>query len=175
MSQNRVAAFLAAAPPAIVDHHCLVRNQEESRAASTLQAWIAIHMKRLCFLQRYLLCLLIFNLAACSTMQPVSVESAMQNPNPRGVDYGSLVEVKTLDNRTVKFRVTDMNENGLGGSKGFYAYEDMKSLRVDTPSSQSSDETWAWVLGALGVIALIAVVANADSVSVCSPSPCPEP
>jgi hypothetical protein len=134
-----------------------------------------MRMKRHFFLQRYLLCLLIFNLTACSTMQPVSIESAMQNPNPSGIDYGSLVEVKTLDNRTVKFRVTDIGDDGLGGSKGFYAYEDMRSLRVDTLSSQSSDETWAYVLGALGVIALIAVVANADSVAICSPSPCPEP
>ena len=135
----------------------------------------SMSLKSASFVRRYLMCLLIFNLAACSTMQPVSVENAMQNPGVRGIDYGSLVEVRTLDNRTVKFRVTDINEEGLGGSKGFFRYEDMKSLRVDTPSSHSSDETWAWVLGALGIIALIALVANADSVSVCSPSPCPQP
>jgi len=124
---------------------------------------------------RYLLCLLLFNLAACSTMQTVSVESTMQNSSARGIDYGSLIEVKTLDKRTVKFRVTDMNKQGLGGSQGFFRYEEMKSLRVENPSQGSSGEAWAYVLGALGIVALIALVANADSVSICSPSPCPQP
>ena len=30
------------------------------------------------------------------------------------------------------------------------------------------------VLGAIGIVALIALAANSDSVKVCSPSPCPE-
>ena len=108
-------------------------------------------------------------------MQPVSIEGAMQNSVARGVDYGSLVEVRTLDNRTVKFRVTDITPQGLGGNAGFYRFEEMKSLRVDQPGSGNSDKTLSYILGALGIIALVALVANADSVSVCSPSPCPEP
>jgi hypothetical protein len=108
-------------------------------------------------------------------MQPVSIEGAMQNSTARGIDYGSLVELKTLDRRTVKFRVTDITEEGIGGNQGFYRYEDMKSLRVENPYSNNSDETLAWILGALGIAALIALVANADSVAICSPSPCPQP
>jgi len=127
------------------------------------------------FLKRYVLSLLLLNLAACSSMQPVSVENAMQNDSARGIDYGSLVEVKTLDRKTIKFRVTDITQEGLGGNKGFYRYEDMKSLRVENPSSNNKDSTLAWILGVLGVAALIALVANADSVSVCSPSPCRQP
>jgi hypothetical protein len=127
------------------------------------------------FAKRYILSLLLLNLAACSSMQTVSVESAMQNSSARGIDYGSLVEVRTLDRRTVKFRVTDITEEGLGGSKGFYRYEDMKSLRVENTASDSGDHTLAWVLGVLGVAALVALVANADSVTICSPSPCPQP
>lgn len=127
------------------------------------------------FLERYLLSLLVLNLAACSSMQPVSIENAMQNARARGIDYGSLVEVKTLDRKTIKFRVTDITQDGLGGNKGFYRYEDMKSLRVENPSSNNKDNTLAWILGVLGVAALIALVANADSVSVCSNSPCPQP
>jgi hypothetical protein len=115
--------------------------------------------------------LLVLNLAACSTLQPVSIESAMQYSPPRGIDYGSLVEVKTLDKRTVKFRVTEISDEGLGGKQGFYRFEDMKSLRVDNPGKKG--DTTAYILGALGVIALIALVANADSVTICSPSPCP--
>ncbi len=124
------------------------------------------------FLKRYILCVLLFNLAACSSMQTVNVEQAMQNPSPRGIDYGSLVEIKTLDKRSAKFRVTDMTEEGLGGSKGFYRYEDMKSLRVENKNSNNKDDTLAWVLGILGVAALVALVASSDSVAVCAPAPC---
>lgn len=124
------------------------------------------------FLKRYVLCVLLFNLAACSSMQTVNVEHAMQNPSPRGIDYGSLVEVKTLDRQSAKFRVTDITEEGLGGSKGFYRYEDMKSLRVENTNSTNKDATLAWILGILGVAALVALVANSDSVAVCAPAPC---
>jgi hypothetical protein len=89
------------------------------------------------------------------------------------VDYGSLVEVKTLDHRTSKFRVTEMTEDGLGGNSGFFRFEDMKSLRVENPAAKNNDSAWTYVLGALGIAALIVLVANADSVKVCSPSPCP--
>ena len=106
------------------------------------------------FLKRYLLSLLLLNLTACSSMQTVDVGSAMQNANARGIDYGSLVEVKTLDKRTVKFRVTDITDEGLGGKPGFYRYEDMKSLRVDNPAANNN--TLNYILGALGVAALVA-------------------
>lgn len=108
-------------------------------------------------------------------MQPVSVERAMQQPTPRGIDYGSLVEVKTLNRRTAKFRVTDITPEGLGGSPGFYRYEDMKSLRVQNENAMSSDNTWEYILAALGIVGLVAIILNADSVSVCSPGPCPQP
>jgi hypothetical protein len=127
------------------------------------------------FLKRYLLSLLLLNLAACSSMQTVNVENAMQNSTARGIDYGSLVEVETLDKRTVKFRVTDITAEGLGGKQGFYRYEEMKSLRVENPVAKNNDNTLTYILGALGVIALVALVASADSVAICSPSPCPEP
>ena len=129
------------------------------------------------FIIRYLLCLVLFNLAACTTMYPVSVEQAMQQPQPSGVDYGSLVEVKTLDRKTAKFRVTEMTPEGLGGSLGFFHYQDMQSLKVENPNRQHRDssETWAYVLGLLGVIGLIVLAANSDSARICSPSPCPTP
>ena len=123
------------------------------------------------FFKRYLLGLLVLNLAACSTLQPVDIESAMQYSPPRGIDYGSLVQVKTLDKRTVKFRVTEITDEGLGGKQGFYRFEDMKNLRVDNPGK--NDDTLTYILGALGIAALIVLVASADSVTICSPSPCP--
>ena len=127
------------------------------------------------FLKRYLLSLLLLNLAACTSMQTVNVESAMQSTKVRGVDYGSLVEVKTLDKRTVKFRVVDITREGLGGNQGFYRYEDMQSLRVENPNAKNNDNTLSYILGTLGVIALIALAISSDSVAICSPSPCPEP
>ena len=133
-------------------------------------------MNRMKFFRHYLLALLVFNLAACSSMQSVNVESAMQHSPPRGVDYGSLVEVKTLDKRTAQFRVTAINADGLGGGDSFYRYEDMSSLKVERPENQNKgSNATAIILGILGAAALVFLVANADTVVVCSPSPCDPP
>lgn len=126
------------------------------------------------FIKHYVLAILVFNLAACSTLQEVSVENAMRNTKPSGVDYGSLVEVRTFDKQTAKFRVTVMNADGLGGSKAFFRYEDMASLKVEGPKS-SGEDTWMIIGGILGAAALIWLIASADSVKVCSPSPCSNP
>jgi len=124
------------------------------------------------FLKHYVLSILLVNLVACSSLQPVSIESAMQNSSARGIDYGSLVEVKTLDHRTSKFRVTEMTDDGLGGNAGFFRFEDMQSLRVENPAANNGDG-WTYILGAVGIAALVFLVANADSVTACSSSPCP--
>lgn len=131
-------------------------------------------MRQRRFVCRYLLALLLFNLTACSTMQAVSVENAMRHSPPPGVDYGTLVEIRTLDDRTVKFRVTDISPEGLGGQAGFFRYEDMKALKAERPD-RSQGNAVAYIMGALGVAALIALIANADDVRVCSPGPCPPP
>jgi hypothetical protein len=126
------------------------------------------------FLARYLLALLLFNLAACSSMQTVGVEQAMNYSPPRGVDFGSLVQVRTLDHKTAKFRVTEITDSGLGGKPGFFRYEDMESLKVEQTSS--GQVNWGAIIGAiLGVAALVFLIDNADSVSVCSIPPCPRP
>jgi len=126
------------------------------------------------FIRYYLLALLVFNLAACTTLQSVSVENAMKNSPPRGVDYGSLVQVKTFDKQTAKFRVTVINADGLGGSQNFFRYEDMASLKVEAPKNNSND-TWMIIGGILGAAALVILISSADSVSVCTPSPCDRP
>ena len=126
------------------------------------------------YIKHYLLALLVFNLIGCSALQPVSVENAMKNSPPSGVDYGSLVQVTTLDKHTAKFRVTVINGDGLGGSENFYRYEEMASLKVERQKSKNND-VWPIVLGVLGVAALVFLVANADSVKVCSPTPCDRP
>lgn len=126
------------------------------------------------FIGRYLLCLLLLNLAACSTMQTVNLQRAVQTSNARGVEYGRMVEVKPIDGRKVKFRVTEITDEGIGNGDGFYRYSDMESLKVENPDSNATEDTLTWVLGAIGIAALIALAVNSDSVSVCSPSPCPE-
>lgn len=130
-------------------------------------------MKR--FTARYILSLLLLNLAACSTMSTVNLETTMQTEHARGIDYGSLVEIRTLERRTVKFRVTDITAEGLGGKPGFFRFEEMKSLKVENPHNKSGETALNVVLGVLGVAALVALVANSDSVKICSPSPCPTP
>ena len=125
-------------------------------------------------LARSVLVLLLLHLTACTTMQPVNIQRAMHSNKVRGVDYGSLVEVRTLDRRTVKFRVTEMTQEGLGGSPGFFPYADMQSLKVESAGADSS-EVWGYIFGILGFAALVVVVANADNVAICSPGPCPEP
>jgi len=129
------------------------------------------------FLRNYLLALLFFNLAACSPMQTVSVEEAMNSSPPRGVDYGSMVVIKTLDKRSAKFRVTVINADGLGGTSGFYRYENMSTLKVENQQEKKNKENnvASYILAAIGVVALVFLVGSADSVRVCSPGPCPEP
>jgi hypothetical protein len=126
------------------------------------------------FLARYLLCLLLLNLAACSTMRTVDLQRAVQTSNARGVEYGRLVKVEMLDGRSARFRVTEMGDQGIGNGEAFYRYAEMESLKVEDPNSNARESTATWILGILGVIALVALVANSDSVRVCSPSPCPD-
>ena len=123
---------------------------------------------------RYLLSLLLLNLAACSTMQPVNLENTLQTSHARGVDYGSLVDVRLLNGDPAKFRVTEMGPAGIGGKPGFYRFEDMRSLKVENPHADSGETALNWILGIIGVAAFVALIANSDSVRVCSPSPCPE-
>lgn len=125
-------------------------------------------------LARGLLSLLLLNLAACSTMQPVDLERTVQTNQARGVDYGSLVEVRTLDGARATFRVTEIGPAGIGGKPGFFRYEDLRSLKVENPSVDRGETALNWILGILGVAALVALLANSDSVRVCSPGPCPE-
>jgi len=97
----------------------------------------------------------------------------MRGQLPHDLDFGSLVEVRTIDGRISKFRVTEMNAGGLGGSPGFFWYDDMQSLKIDRPAQ--NHDVAGIVLGVLGVAALVWIVGNADSVRVCSGTPCPGP
>lgn len=94
----------------------------------------------------------------------------MRGHPPHGLDFGSLVEVRTLDGRMAKFRVTELNAGGLGGNAGFFWYDEMETLKVEQAGADT--DAAAIILGVLGVAALVWIVGNADSVAVCSMSPC---
>ena len=130
-------------------------------------------MNKTFFTRNYLLAVLLFNLSACSYMQTVDVQSAMRYPPPTGIDIGSLVEVQTLDDRRLEFRVTEVTKLGLNGKYGFVAYENMAQLKVDT-SRKNEGKAVEYILGALGFIALLALIDSADTVHICSQPPCGE-
>jgi len=129
------------------------------------------------FIKNYILALLVFNLLACSSMQPVSIETAMRSSKPAGVDIGSMVLVKTLDKQSEKFRVTEITPEGLGGTSGFIRYADMHSLKVDNPRYKEAKQKEAGMIlvGILAIAGLVFLIGNADHVRVCSPEPCPHP
>ena len=120
---------------------------------------------------RLILALLVFNLAACSSMQPVRLHHLGTDETPPGVQRGDRVEVVTRDKEKFEFTVEQINAAGLGGKFGFIPYEKMRSLKVHRPGTGEPDLTWLWAI--LGLAAVIALIASADSVSVCSPGPCP--
>lgn len=116
------------------------------------------------------LALLVLNLAACSSWQTVDVTPGVQGFTPFGVDVGKLAKVTTLEGRKAEFRITEMNDTGIGGSEGFFRYDQMRSLQLDAPG-EGSDKALSVFLTILGLAALVALIANADSVRACSP-PC---
>jgi hypothetical protein len=123
-------------------------------------------------MKRLFLTLLIPLLAACSSMQPVSVHDLADAEAPAKIVIGDRVEVITKDSEKFEFTVKEINAIGLGGKFGFIPYEKMRQLRVRRPGSDSDDGLeWLWAV--LGAAVVIAVIASADSVSVCSPGPCP--
>jgi hypothetical protein len=107
-------------------------------------------------------------------MQPVRVSDLQGNPAPAEVREGDRVEVITRDNEKFEFSVTEQNELGLGGKFGFIPYERMRALSVRQPGGHSENAAY-WIGALLGVALFVALIANADSVSVCSPGPCPGP
>lgn len=121
-------------------------------------------------MKRALLALLIPLLAACSSMQPVRISDIESGRAPDEIIIGDRVEVVSRDGEKFEFAVTELNEIGLGGKFGFIPFQNMRRLSVRRPGS-GADLTWLW--GILGVALVVAIVSSADTVSVCSPGPCP--
>jgi len=122
-------------------------------------------------MRHFLLSLLILHLAACSSMQPISVQNVQSQGEASGLYVGDEVEIITNNSEKLNFAVTDITSDGVGGKFGFIPYPDIRSLKVKRAGS-SDDSSLTWLWAALGIIAVGAIVASADFVSVCSPAPC---
>ena len=110
-------------------------------------------------------------LAACSSMQTVTIRDVEGVTAPAELGIGDHVEVTTRGREKFEFAVREINESGLGGTFGFIPYENMSRLRVRRPGSDANDLTWLWAILAVATAAVL--ISNADSVAVCSPGPCP--
>ena len=104
-------------------------------------------------------------------MQPVNVSDLANEEAPAEIQVGDRVEVISRDGEKFEFTVTEINAIGLGGKFGFIPYQNMRRLSVRRPGSDPDDLVWLW--GLLGAALFVAIIANADSVAVCSPGPCP--
>jgi len=121
----------------------------------------------------FFLALLMLHLCACSSMQPVSVHDLRGHETPAEIRVGDRVEIITHAGEKFEFTVAEINSLGLVGQFGFISYDQMRRLRVRRPGSSAEDLTWLWAV--LGVAAAILLIANLDSVTACSPGPCPSP
>ena len=123
-------------------------------------------------MKQLILALLLLNLTACSSMQAVSIQD-LENPDiPSEIQHGDRVEVITNDSEKLEFAVTDITTEGIGGRFGFIPFENIRRLRVQG-SAQAADGGATWIWGVLGAAALVALIVSADSVYICSGTPCP--
>ena len=123
-------------------------------------------------MKQFILALLLLNLSACSSMQTVSIQNLEDPAIPSEIQHGDRVEVITQDSEKMEFAVTDITTEGIGGKFGFIPFDNIRRLRVQRPTGGSGQSaTWIW--GVIGAAALIALIASADSVSICSGSACP--
>jgi len=123
-------------------------------------------------MRNFLLSMLILHLAACSSMQPISVQNVQNQGEDSGLYIGDEVEIITNDSEKLDFAVTDITNEGIGGKFGFIPYPEIRSLKVKR-SGASDGSSLSWLWAALGIVALGAIIASANSVTVCSPGPCP--
>jgi hypothetical protein len=106
-------------------------------------------------------------------MQTIPVRDLQDQGENASLQIGDRVELVTYSNEKLDFAVTDITGEGLAGKFGFIPYDDIRRLRIHRPGyRQGQNPTWLW--GVLGLAALIGLAAAADSVTVCSGSPCPQ-
>jgi len=125
------------------------------------------------FLRKLILSVVLIHLAACSGMQIIPVRDLQGRSGNSSLQIGDRVELATRNNEKLDFAVTEITPDGLAGRFGFIPYHDIRRLRVHRPGYAKS-ENRAWLWGVLGVAALIGLITAADSVTVCTNTPCPQ-
>ena len=125
-------------------------------------------------MREVVLSLLLMHLAACSSMQTIPVQDLRARGESSSLQIGDRVELVTTHSEKLDFAVTDITGEGLAGKFGFIPYHDIRRLRVHRPGTHEG-ETAGWLWGALGIAALVALIVSADSVTICSGAPCPQP
>ena len=88
-------------------------------------------------MKQFILVLLLFNLAACSSMQTVSIQNLENQETPGEIQHGDRVEVITHDSEKLEFAVTDITSSGLSGKFGFIPFANIRRLRVKRASGDS--------------------------------------
>jgi len=125
-------------------------------------------------MRQFILSLLLTHLAACSGMQTIPLQEIQRPGENSPLQIGDRVEVVTRDNEKLDFAVTDITTEGVAGKFGFIPYQHIRRLSVHRPGHRN-DNNLAWLWGLLGVAAVVALISSADSVTVCSGTPCPQP
>jgi len=125
-------------------------------------------------MRNIVLSMLLVHLTACSGMQSIPVGDLRKQGEGTLLQIGDRVELTTKNNEKLDFAVTDITPDGLAGKFGFVSYDDIRRIRVHRPGTHEG-QNLAWLWGVLGVAALIGLVSAADSVTVCSNTPCPPP
>ena len=124
-------------------------------------------------MRQIVLSLLLLHLAACSSMQSVPVQDLRDRDKGDLLYPGDRVELVTRDHEKLDFTITDITADGLAGKFGFVAYDDIQRLRVRR-AGQGNARNLTWLWGVLGAAAVIGLISAADSVTVCSNTPCPQ-
>jgi hypothetical protein len=91
----------------------------------------------------------LLNIAACTTTpQPVEVPAPGPIPPTTEVFVGAQVQVVKMDHALIRFKVLEITPTGLRGKDGVVPYQDMRSLTLLRPNSDS-------VVLALGIAAAV--------------------
>ena len=91
--------------------------------------------------------------AGCSTMQPLS--STDLTTVASQVSAGDKVEITRTDGETLKFKVSEISDNGITGDDIFVAYTDILKIKVQQSSNNRKSNILIVALTAVGVLMLI--------------------
>jgi len=105
-------------------------------------------------MKNFITMMLVIVLTACATTRQVHVPTGGYAID---VNKGDRVTIVMSDGQKYSFQVTYVDEYGLGGNEGSFAYSEMQSVNVSR-KTKSRKTLWLILLS----VALVAVFAEAD-------------